>query len=102
MQNYGVVPLFSSSVLGHGQLPSRPPEVGNAVITLPTGVRLPEDEHYRAQEKNGHDLAERHGVLVTVHLRRRDVTVSYDTLQTEREPKNVENQIKHVRADETH
>ena len=23
-----------------------PPEIGDAVDTLPTGVRLPEDEHY--------------------------------------------------------
>ena len=45
-----------------------PPKTKDNVVMLRTGVFLPEDEHQRAQEENGHDLAKGHDILVAVHV----------------------------------
>ena len=44
-------------------------------LKLQTVVGFPENQHYGAQQKYGHDLAESHSILVAIHQRWWDVAV---------------------------
>ena len=93
--------LLLSSGLTNGQLPSyRLARTPNREFH--TLVRLHEDQHYRAQEKNGDDLSETHGILAAVHFRWWNCAVFYQTPKTVCEPEDIYGKVAGVRANKGH